>query len=274
MRVTALIGAALSTSLFASATLANGSSYKADEQSRFYVSAVAMYVTGETKTNGVRLDVSDGLIDGSMQVDRLWGSGAQASQSGAMGGIALGMRWTPHVAFEADLLAGQVGDDTPSLAETEVRHKPFYYRSAKQGFAYETSALASLRVKVNGNIGGFRPYLTTGVALQRLTGTAQAQIEFHKSDEGNARAGLGTEIQFGYTVGGGVDWDINERFSISAGYHYYHFNGELDGKINASTTGGVGAGAPVAREATGRNNATVDSETGLHAFRLNGSYKF
>lgn len=138
--------------------------------------------------------------------------------SGPMGGGVVGYRaysGATALAIEGDIVGGDIsreervsGTYNGSLASLRVK--------------FGTSILASLRAKASWGDGALRPYLTGGVAWQRV----EAEWEY-KEVSGKRVLALqasGEEDQFGVTLGGGMDWQSDSSYSVSLGYQYYRFD--------------------------------------------------
>ncbi len=203
----------------APASAGGGSSYQVDQNSGpFYVGAVVGYAWG-----------------------RNTGGGDKFSTRGAMGGGLVGYRVSTGdtvLAIEADILGGQI-----TAKESETYSNGDYSKDKA-----DHPVLASLRMKGSWGKGDFRPYLTGGIAWQRL------EVKNDERDTVNGEVQRESvtisDNQLGFTLGTGMDWQISDAFSGSFGYHYYRFTGDLTGDLK------------------------VDTTTHLHTIRLGGRYHF
>lgn len=121
------------------------------------------------------------------------------------------------------------------------------YRATGTGTATEQlEYLATLRGRVGYDMGGWTPFLSGGIAW--------ASTRFSRIDltTGNEDA-HSSNIRTGYTLGGGLDYRLDPRWSARAEYLY----------TNLGLTGFL-FGAP----------ARYDSQYDLHQFRVGLNYKF
>lgn len=197
-----------------------GSSYHVDEKnSPFYAGAVVGYAWGRNSSDGI-----------------------DKNTRGVMGGGVVGYKIPTGdtvLAIEADLLGGQI-----NVSENyPYPHGDYFNDKVSQPI------LASLRVKGSWGNGGFRPYLTGGIAWQRL------EYQYDDRDTKNGKvtydSGSVSDDQLGFTLGTGLDWQISDAFSGSFGYHYYRFTGVLKLK-----------------------SERADTTTHMHTIRLGGKLNF
>jgi high affinity Mn2+ porin len=122
------------------------------------------------------------------------------------------------------------------------------YRATGTGTATEQlEYLATLRGRLGYDMGGWTPFLTGGIAW--------ASTRFSRIDltTGNEDANP-SNVRAGYVLGGGVDYQLDPRWSARAEYLY----------TNLGMTGFLFNSAP----------ARYDSQYDLHQFRVGLNYKF
>jgi high affinity Mn2+ porin len=122
------------------------------------------------------------------------------------------------------------------------------YRATSTGTANEQlEYLATLRARAGYAIGPWTPFVTGGIAW--------ASTRFSRTDltTGNEDANP-SNVRLGYTVGGGVDYRLDPRWSTRLEYLY----------TNLGLSGWLFASAP----------ARYDSQYDLHRFRIGLNYKF
>ncbi|SJZ85287.1 high affinity Mn2+ porin [Enhydrobacter aerosaccus] len=158
------------------------------------------------------------------------------------GGVQAGYQWiTPSrwmLGLEADLTFANFMDLSDTLS----------YRATGTGTANEQlEFLGSLRGRVGYTFGAWTPYLTGGLAF--------ASTRFSRTDltTGNEDATPG-QWRTGYTVGGGVDYMLDPRWSARLEYLY----------TNLSLRGFSFASAP----------ASYSSQYSLNEFRVGLNYHF
>jgi high affinity Mn2+ porin len=122
------------------------------------------------------------------------------------------------------------------------------YRATGTGTATEQlEYLATLRGRLGYDMGGWTPFLTGGIAW--------ASTRFSRIDltTGNEDANP-SNVRAGYVLGGGIDYQLDPRWSARAEYLY----------TNLGMTGFLFNSAP----------ARYDSQYDLHQFRVGLNYKF
>lgn len=122
------------------------------------------------------------------------------------------------------------------------------YRATGTGTANEQlEYLSSLRARAGYAVGPWTPFVTGGIAW--------ASTRFSRTDltTGNEDASP-SNVRVGWTVGGGVDYRLDQRWSTRLEYLY----------TNLGLTGFIFAAAP----------ARYDSRYDLHQFRVGLNYKF
>ncbi len=151
----------------------------------------------------------------SYSVDGIAGS---LDADGVMGGVVVGYRFMSgqaNFAIEGDILGGNIEHETTASGRIDDRN-------ISGTFNFGTTVLASLRTKASWGQGALQPYLTGGVAWQRLELDVSATAT---SSRGTETAAFETEgSQYGYTLGGGLDWQDGSSYSVTLGYQYYRFS--------------------------------------------------
>ncbi len=227
----------------APALAGGGASYhERQAHSPFYVGAVVGYGWG-------RLSVGGGSV----------------KSRGVMGGGVIGYRvysGDGALSIEGDILGANIEREK---IETDYERNGNYDKFENR---ISSDILASLRVKGSLIYGAWQPYLTGGIAWQRFT------HKFSNEEKYNGDVGYvsvsNADNQFGFTLGTGIDWQPNETFSLSLGYHYYRFTGELKGHDISGETQSDGR----YRLSVEPNGKVVDTTTNLHTIRLSGMFHF
>ena len=173
-------------------------------------------------------------------------------------GVAAAGGVTPYGAFAGGVQAGyehyfpsrlMLGIELDaSFADYLDPNQVLSYRATGTGTATEQlEYLATLRGRVGYDMGGWTPFVSGGVAW--------ASTRFSRIDltTGNEDANP-SYIRLGYTLGGGVDYRLDPRWSARAEYLY----------TNLGLTGFLFGSAP----------ARYDSQYDLHQFRVGLNYKF
>ena len=165
---------------------------------------------------------------------------------------------TPYGAFAGGVQAGyehyfpsrlMLGIELDaSFADYLDPNQVLSYRATGTGTATEQlEYLATLRGRVGYDMGGWTPFVSGGIAW--------ASTRFSRIDltTGNEDANP-SNIRLGYTLGAGVDYRLDARWSARAEYLY----------ANLGLTGFLFGSAP----------ARYDSQYDLHQFRVGLNYKF
>lgn len=175
-----------------------------------------------------------------------WGrhssEGDEAKTRGLIGGAVIGYRILSGqgaLAIEGDVLGSGIKQNL--AASYKFDDGSFARADARFG----TDVLASLRLKASWGKTSWQPYLTGGLAWQRLELKYDAQGRF----EGKPKSHSETikDDQFGFTLGAGVDWQTSDSYSVSLGYQYYRFENDVRG---------------------------FDTSTDLHTLRLGGKLHY
>jgi high affinity Mn2+ porin len=173
-------------------------------------------------------------------------------------GVAAAGGITPYGAFAGGVQAGyehffasrlMLGIELDaSFADYLDPNQVLSYRATGTGTATEQlEYLATLRGRIGYDMGGWTPFLTGGIAW--------ASTRFSRIDltTGNEDAHP-SNIRLGYTLGGGLDYRLDPRWSARAEYLY----------SNLGLTGFL----------FGSASARYDSQYDLHQFRVGLNYKF
>ena len=173
-------------------------------------------------------------------------------------GVAAAGGVTPYGAFAGGVQAGyehyfpsrlMLGIELDaSFADYLDPNQVLSYRATGTGTATEQlEYLATLRGRVGYDMGGWTPFVSGGIAW--------ASTRFSRIDltTGNEDANP-SNIRLGYTLGAGVDYRLDARWSARAEYLY----------ANLGLTGFLFGSAP----------ARYDSQYDLHQFRVGLNYKF
>ncbi|MGI9479732.1 MAG: outer membrane protein [Hyphomicrobiaceae bacterium] len=204
----------------APALAGGGASYGTGKDSkRFYAGAVIAYGWG-----------------------RLEAAGDSARTRGVMGGGVVGYRLLTGqgaLAIEGDVLASGVKQNLTTTYSFD--DGAFERADARFG----TDILGSLRLKASWGESAWRPYLTGGVAWQRL----EIKYDAVESAAGRtiSRSDMIKDNQYGYTLGAGIDWQAGDAYSMTLGYQYYRFKSDVRG---------------------------FDATTDLHSIRLGGKLHY
>ncbi|MCB1476539.1 MAG: porin family protein [Rhodobiaceae bacterium] len=171
---------------------------------------------------------------------------ALGDSNGFIGGAQIGYNWQGA----GNLVWGIEGDiqylDYSAAGVSPTIGDTFY--------AADADMLATLRARLG---------VATGFGLIYATGgLAYSDLEYSVTDTSTAAPGTGTisasaKPDWGWTVGGGAEFMLNNNWSVKAEYLYVHFDGE--------TATGVSGGTPF-------NFAFDDTE--MHIARVGLNYKF
>src|SRR5437762_1097093 len=125
-------------------------------------------------------------------------------------------RTTPGLAIATLIAAVQLVQ--PAVAQTDDgrRSGGSFYAGAHGGYMFGT-ANASLGGRLGYDIGAWTPYLTGGLAW---LSTRYSRIDLTTGNEDANPA----NIRLGYTVGAGIDYRLDSRWSTRAEYLYTNFN--------------------------------------------------
>jgi high affinity Mn2+ porin len=135
-----------------------------------------------------------------------------------------------------------------SFADSADLQQWMSYRAVSNGAANEQlEYLATLRARAGYSVGPFTPFVTGGIAW------ASTRFSLTDLTTGN-EDGNPSNVRLGYSVGGGLDYRLDKRWTARAEYLY----------TNLGLTGFVFNSAP----------ARYDSQYDLHRFRLALNYKF
>jgi high affinity Mn2+ porin len=172
-----------------------------------------------------------------------FGTAAGSNPYGALfGGLQAGYE---HV-FPSRLMLGIEADI--SFPNYEDASKVLSYRATATGYASEEYEwLATLRARLGYDVGAWTPYVTGGIAW---ASTRYSRIDLTTGNEDANPA----SIRVGYTMGGGLDFRLNSRWSTRAEYLYTNF--KLSGFVFGS--------AP----------ARYDTQYDLHRVRFGLNYRF
>lgn len=172
-----------------------------------------------------------GDVDTSNTISPTFPQSSSGDDAGAVGGVEIGATYD-----FGGLVLGVEGDFSGIDLEEAV--------SAKNSYNIESDWFATARGKAGVRVENFVPYATGGAAF------LQQEIQH----VGGARS---DEVLVGYTVGGGLEYHLNEDYVISAEYLFADFESH-------SLT------APV----IGTSTETIRSDPQLHMFRIGVSAKF
>lgn len=155
---------------------------------------------------------------------------ADVNYDGFVGGIEAGYNWQSGslvLGVEADSsLASIDGYEVDAL----VAQRPCIIIG--QGCSADVDWFATGRLRVGYAMDTVMPYITGGVALGGVKGTFDSP--------GNACTCDVDDTTFGWTVGGGIEWAIDDRWSVKAEYLYVDLGKpSIDGN-NTLATPGVG----------------------------------
>ena len=143
------------------------------------------------------------------------GIGSQSAWNpyGALfGGVQGGYEWV----LPSKLMLGIEAQVT--FPNYEDASKVLSYRATSTGYTSEEYEwMASLRARVGYDIGRFTPYVTGGIAWMS---TRYSRIDLNSGNE-DANP---SQVRVGYTVGGGVDYRIDSRWSGRLEYLYTNYN--------------------------------------------------
>jgi high affinity Mn2+ porin len=225
-------GLAIAT-LIAAMQLAQSAWAQTDDARRsggsFYAGAHVGYMFGNANAT-----LSDPMGIGSQSATNPYGA--------LFGGVQAGWEYV----FPSRLMLGIEADF--SFPNYEDASKVLSYRATSSGYASEEyEFMASLRGRLGYDIGAWTPYLTGGIAW---LSTRYSRIDL---TTGNEDANPGN-IRLGYTVGAGIDYRLDSRWSTRAEYLYTNFN--LSGFVFGS--------AP----------ARYDTQYDLHRVRFGLNYRF
>lgn len=205
-----LIVAAGALLMVAAPALAGGDdSYRTRQASSpFYVGGVFIYGWGKVSYDGA------GSFD----------------TRGPMGGVVVGYRvfsGATALAIEGDILGGDISREEQLTVTSDGR-------SASLEGSVGTSILASLKAKASWGTGALRPYFTGGIAWQRV----EAEVKYKETGATALRAKR-EDDQFGFTLGGGLDWQSDSSYSVSLGYQYFRFDQDnLETNLHTLRLGG------------------------------------
>lgn len=125
---------------------------------------------------------------------------------GFIGGLTAGYNWQRGqvvLGLEGDLSAANVS----GLIDTDTA--PCF--ATDQGCTSELNWFGTARVRAGYAIGNLLPYLTGGLAFGQIKGTA----DFGACDSDPCGY---DRTKAGWTLGGGVEWAMNEKLSFKAEY--------------------------------------------------------
>jgi outer membrane immunogenic protein len=103
-----------------------------------------------------------------------------------------------------------------------------------QGCSVDVNWMATARVRAGYAIDTFMPFLTGGLAVGGVEGTFDSP--------GNACTCDVDDVAWGFVVGGGIEWAVNDRFSTKLEYLYVNLGSpDIEGDNNfVSPAPGVG----------------------------------
>ena len=185
------------TSFAGSALAADAVDLPAYDWTGFYIGATGGYGWGSTKPN-----FDDGIsIAGSAKVD----------YDGFVGGIEAGYNWqSDNLVFgiEVDGSLSDIGGDYLDLGGP---HLPCI--TSGLGCSADVDWFATSRLRLGYAMDNVMPFITGGLAVGGVKG------EF---DSGVGLACLCSvdDTKVGWTIGGGVEWAVDSRWSIKAEYLY------------------------------------------------------
>lgn len=177
-------------------------------------------------------------------------SGAGGSQDfdsdGFVGGLTAGANWQDGqlvYGIEADI---SYSDVDGSLYGTNTGFIP----CADAGCTAEIEWFGTGRARLGYAIDNFLPYITGGFAFGRVRGTA----DYQACDLPSGSTCSYDDTEFGWTVGGGVEWGLTQQISVKAEYLF------------------IGFGAPDFNNAP-TGDASAD-DISLNTVRLGLNYRF
>ena len=155
---------------------------------------------------------------------------AEVNYDGFAGGIEAGYNWQSGnlvLGVEADgSLAGIDGYEVDELAA----QRPCII--VGQGCNAEVDWFATGRLRVGYAMDTVMPFITGGIAIGGVKGTFDSP--------GNACTCDVDDTTIGWTVGGGIEWAVDDRWSVKAEYLYVDLgNPSIDGD-NTLASPGVG----------------------------------
>lgn len=190
------------------------------------------------------------------------GSG-DLSDSGFTGGIQGGYNWqSGSIVFggEADFGALDLGK---SIDRAGVFPFPFLGTTYALGESMSTDWLVTLRGKL-GYVAApqLLLYATAGVAFTELDfSSSYSDNAVDVTFPGGAGSGSSSDVLTGWTVGGGGEWKLDERWSIKAEYLYLDF-------------GSMTVAVPVSNTVAFAQTMRVDADLDIHLARIGLNYRY
>jgi outer membrane immunogenic protein len=200
----------------------------------FYVGATAGYAFGDRdvttsgKDPATRLNVANRLRPPSIGID------SEGFTVGGTLGYNVQLENMPVVfGLEADIAY-------TDLSETSRYSTPPLMGpgSIKSRFKQEMELFGTVRGRLGYAFGQFMVYGTGGLAY----GDVKTSARFFNNSAGGGALGFKDSksgLEFGYTVGGGVEYAITENISVKTEYLYYDLG---DTKLNVNRTAAAPAG--------------------------------
>jgi len=139
---------------------------------------------------------------------------ASAGGSSAIGTLSGGAQGGYEYIFPSRLMLGVEADFTfPDFIDLAP---VLSYRSTANGSGNDQlTYLATLRGRIGYNMGGWTPYVTGGLALAAMRNSLVDATSGSENATSN-------NVRLGYTVGGGVDYALDKRWTARLEYLYTH----------------------------------------------------
>lgn len=211
---------------------------------------------GFGREEGTITDLSGAVADGGVVDERL-----QNAVVGFLGGVNWQLQNNMVLGVEADIMTGALGAGS-SVVVADPNSSLAFYKRLESSVDYSWDAFASVRGRVGYSFGRTLVYASAGPAWLRETQTRTQ----YRSDQG----GSTVDVFFsetsrldrnGWSLGGGVERAIGQRWSLRAEYLYADF-GQGEFRFDKARAG-------VGRETTSYEFAT-DPVTGEFILDENG----
>jgi len=211
---------------------------------------------GFGREEGTITDLSGAVADGGVLDERL-----QNAVAGFLGGVNWQLQNNMVLGVEADIMTGALGAGS-SVVVADPNSNLAFYKRLESSVDYSWDGFASLRGRVGYSFGRTLVYGTAGPAWLRETQTRTQ----YRSDQGGSTVDVffsetSRVDRNGWSLGGGVERAIGQRWSLRAEYLYADF-GKGEFSFNQARKG-------AGRETTSYEFAT-DPVTGEFIFDENG----
>lgn len=171
------------------------------------------------------------------------------------------------IGIEADLTHLS---DTKNTNVYSVAVRALYQLDSHLASEYQLDWLGTVRARLGTTLTPtILGYLTGGLAYGKVS-TSFAMVQNHESFRGistGTSSGTSSEVQTGWTLGGGIEWAFAPRFTLRAEYLYYDLGSD---SYNASNLNSAFADG-TARYSIG---TSITSETSGSLFRTGLNLKF